>query len=273
MPPSTGSTSQVRLGTCSWSTSDWVGKVYLPGTKPVDYIAQYAQRFKTVEVDSSFYGTPRIGTIEGWRDRTPPEFIFSAKAPQVITHDKMLLDCQRELQEFLNAMTLLGDRLGPLVFQFPYYSKKTGVDEKTFLTRLDAFLPLLPRDSHRFVVEVRNKAWITKRLLALLREHHVTLAFIDHPWMHSPEWFSRHEELLTGDFAYFRWLGDRYGIEKLTKTWGEHVIDRRNDIARWVPAIKQILDKEIPVFGYFNSHYSGYAPGDVEILSELLGLR
>lgn len=263
----------MRLGTCSWSTSDWIGKIYAPGTKPADYIAQYAERFSTVEIDSSFYGTPRRSAIEGWRDRTPAEFVFSSKAPQAITHEKMLHDCGRELDEFLDAMSLLGGRLGPIVFQFPYYSKKTGVDERTFLARLAAFLPALPRDPYRFVVEVRNKAWITPRLLGILREHDVALAFIDHPWMHSPEWFARQDGLLTGRFAYFRWLGDRYGIEKLTKTWGEHVIDRRNDIARWTPVIKQILDREIPVFGYVNSHYSGYAPGDVEILSELLGLR
>ena len=272
MPLLSDGAPRVRLGTCSWSTSDWVGKVYAPDTKPVDYIAQYAKRYSTVEVDSSFCGTPRLTTVEGWRERTPSNFVFSAKVPQVITHDKFLGGCGRDVSEFLETMGALGERLGPIVFQFPYYAKKTGMDEKTFVARLASFLPSLPRDTHRFVVEVRNKAWITPRLLGVLREHEVTLAFIDHPWMHSPEWFARQEDLLTGRFAYFRWLGDRYGIEKLTKTWGEHVIDRRNDIGRWVPAIKQILDNEIPVFGYFNSHYSGYAPGDVDILSELLGL-
>jgi uncharacterized protein YecE (DUF72 family) len=182
-------------------------------------------------------------------------------------------NCERDLSEFLRVMDTLGPRLGPVVFQFPYFSKKYNVTETDFVRRLAPFLRALPRDGHRYVVEVRNKAWFRMPLLETLAEHEVTLALIDHPWMHRPETLMKIDGILTGRFAYIRWLGDRYGIEKITKIWNQHVIDRRKDLERWVPAIQMIIDKKLSVFGYVNSHYSGYAPGDVELLSELLGTR
>lgn len=262
----------IRLGTCSWSTSDWVGTVYSPSTRQADYIAEYALRYSTVEIDSTFYGTPRPATVEGWRDRTPESFLFSAKAPQVITHEKFLENCDRDLAEFLRTMDVLGLRLGPIVFQFPYYSKKYNVSESDFLKRLEPFVKSLPGDGHHYVVEVRNKSWIRPPLLNLLSEREVALALIDHPWMHPCEQLMKIPGLITGSFAYIRWLGDRYGIEKITKTWGAHVIDRKPDLLRWVPTIRSIMDTQKQVLGYINSHYSGYAPGDVDTLYALLGL-
>jgi len=264
---------KVRIGTCSWSTSDWVGKIYSAGTKQIDYIVEYAQRYNTVEIDSTFYGTPRSATVLGWAERTPESFLFSAKAPQLITHEKFLEKCERDLAEFLTTMDLLGPRLGAIVFQFPYYSKKYNVSESDFLARLAPFVRALPKDGHRFVVEVRNKAWIKAPLLDTLRESGVTLALIDHPWMHPSTTLMSIDGILTGHFAYIRLLGDRYGIEKITKTWGEHVVDRAKDLARWAPHIKKIVESKRSALTYVNSHYSGYAPGDVDSLYSLLGMK
>jgi uncharacterized protein YecE (DUF72 family) len=262
----------LRLGTCSWSTTDWVGTIYSPDTRPVDFISEYAKRFSTVEIDSTFYGTPRTSTIEGWRDRTPMDFLFAAKAPQIITHEKFLANCERDLSEFLDAMSILGPRLGPIVFQFPYYSKQKNVTERDFLNRLAPFLETLPKDRFTFIVEVRNRGWIKRDLLELLRGHNAALALIDHPWMARPAQLFSIDGIATGPCLYIRWLGDRYGIEKITKTWGAHVLDRRPSLQEWVPGIQRALARGQRVFGYINSHYSGYAPGDVGILLELLGL-
>jgi uncharacterized protein YecE (DUF72 family) len=266
MPPEAPS---IRLGTCSWSLREWIGKFYTT-TESTDFIRDYATKLSTVEIDSTFYGTPRRSTIEGWRDRTPETFVFAAKAPQLITHEKFLRDCERDLAEFLDAMSILGPRLGPILFQFPYYAraKKVGVNE--FLDRLTPFLDILPRDNFRFAVEIRNKAFLGDALFTTLRQRAIPLALIDHPYMPPPEYWLKAPDFLTGPFAYFRWLGDRYAIEKLTTKWNESLIDRKPDLLRWVPVIKHILDKRVPAMGYVNSHYSGYAPGDVETLSRLL---
>jgi len=112
----------LRLGTSSWSCQDWVGKFYAPGTPPKEFIDAYAHKLNTVEIDSTFYATPNKSTVEGWRDRTPEDFIFAAKAPQVITHEKFLADCGGDLNAFLKVMSILGPRLGPILFQFPYFA-------------------------------------------------------------------------------------------------------------------------------------------------------
>jgi uncharacterized protein YecE (DUF72 family) len=260
--------SLLRLGTSSWSCSDWVGKFYESGTDPKDFIASYARKLSTVEIDSTFYAIPRQSTVEGWRDRTPETFIFAAKAPQLITHEKFLADCGAELNAFLEVLSVLGPRLGPILFQFPYYSKASGVTREEFLRRLGSFLPSLP-GGYQWAVEVRNKTWIGRPLLDLLGESEVTLALIDHPWMSRPDSLFAMKGILTGPFAYIRWLGDRHGIEKMTTTWNETVVDRRSDLECWVPHLKELLEQRLPVFGYVNNHYAGFAPGTLELLQEL----
>lgn len=263
--------SHLRLGASSWSSKHWLGKLYPKGTKPGDFIVEYARHYSTVEIDSTFYGVPRHSTIEGWRGRTPEGFLFSAKAPKTITHDKFLENCKHELDHFVSAMAILADRLGPLLFQFPYFAKQRGVTEDDFLLRLKPFLALLPKSGFRFAVEVRNKAWINVRLFELLHEHNVALALIDHPWMSGPEQLFRHRDILTGEFAYIRWLGDRKGIEKITTTWNETIVDREGDLKRWAPPIKALLDQQKDVFGYVNNHYAGYAPDNVDQMKKILG--
>ena len=262
----------IRLGTCSWSAQSWVGPVYAAGTKSTDFITEYAQRFDTVEIDATFYRVPSRATVEAWRRKTPDGFLFSAKAPKTITHDKFLVDCQGDLEVFLSTMSLLEDKLGPLLFQFPYFAKRKGVTPQDFLDRLAPFLAALPQEGFRFAVEVRNKAWLGAPLFDLLRERGVALALIDHPWMPRPAALPGASELLTGPFAYVRWLGDRYAIEKLTTTWDAPILDRRADLQAWAPLLRSILDQPTPVVGYVNNHYSGHAPHDVRTLSQLLGL-
>ena len=91
--------------------------------KPRDFLSYYASQFKTVEVDSTFYRTPNFATVAGWHEKTPPDLIFAAKVPHVITHEKILVNCEAEFEEFVDRMHLLDEKLGPLLFQFPRFSK------------------------------------------------------------------------------------------------------------------------------------------------------
>jgi uncharacterized protein YecE (DUF72 family) len=269
-PPWRPDSPDIRLGTASWSSKEWEGGFYPPGTPPQRYIGEYSRRLPTVEIDSSFYGIPRRSSLESWRDQTPEGFLFAAKVPQVITHEKYLVDCEEDTEAFLRAISILGDRLGPILFQFQYYSRKKGMSSDDFYERLKPYVENLPREGFCYAVEVRNKTWIDNRLLDLLCEHRITLALIDHPYMYSPEELLAFENILTGNFAYVRWLGDRYAIEKITEVFNESVIDRRADLERWVPLIKHILDAQKPLFGYFNNHYSGYAIADAELFIDVL---
>jgi uncharacterized protein YecE (DUF72 family) len=161
----------ILLGTSAFTANGWEGSFYPKGMRSTDYLAFYAERFQTVEIDSTFYGCPSARTVSNWGARTPDDFIFSVKVPQVITHDKALVDCDAEFEEFVKTMDILGPKLGPIVFQFPSFDKWTFPKQDSFLTVLVPFLKKLPAD-HNFVVEIRNKNWQLRAVVGLLRHRH-----------------------------------------------------------------------------------------------------
>ena len=258
----------LRLGTSSWSSQDWVGVFYPAGTAPADFISEYAKHFDTVEVDSTFYRTPSPAMVRNWAARTPDGFLVAAKFPQVITHERVLVDCASEVSEFLKAMDLLGDKLGPLLIQFPYFNKQAFPQPHDFLLRLSNFLEQLPND-RAFAVELRNKYWINDRFLDLLRARNVALALIDHPWMTPVEQLVTGQDVVTANFAYLRWLGDRKGIEERTQRWDKIIIDRTREMETWIPIIRALLKRGINILGFFNNHYAGFAPGSIKLFREM----
>jgi uncharacterized protein YecE (DUF72 family) len=260
----------LRLGTSSWTAKGWEEVFYPPAIRDADRIAHYASHFPTVEVDATFYRIPSAAMVRNWAAKTPDGFVFAAKVPQTITHEKVLEHCEADMAAFLNAMGLLGPKLGPLLLQFGYFNKSSGVTRDVFLSRLDRFLATLPLKEVRFAVEIRNKAWFGGAYLDLLRTHGVCAALIDQSWMPPVEEQLRQGNVFTADFLYVRWLGDRKGIEEMTKTWTTRVIDRTEQMRAWVPPIKDALDRQMDVFGYVNNHYSGYAPADVQSFHEML---
>lgn len=258
----------LRLGTSSWSSEDWVGTFYPPGTPPADFLGVYARHFDTVEVDSTYYRIPADAMVRNWRARTPPGFTFAAKFPQVITHEKVMQDCGKELGEFLRVMSLLEDRLGPLLLQFPYFNKKAFAKPEDFLSRLIPFLADLP-SGFRYALEVRNKYWVNARLLDILRKKDIAFALIDHPWMTPVSQLAAKMDVVTADFAYVRWLGDRKGIEEKTVHWDRVIVDREEEMRTWIPIIRGLLKRRIQVMGYFNNHYAGFAPGSIELFGKV----
>ena len=260
--------ARLRIGTSSWTAPSWEGPFYPQGTPPAGYLAHYASEFDTVEVDATFYRIPSERTVDGWRERTPPGFLFAAKVPQVVTHEKILEACGEEMRAFLKVMGRLGDRLGPLLLQFRYFRKAEYPDPDPFIDRLEAFLPGLPKEM-RFAVEVRNKSFLTPRLFDLLRSHRVALALIDHPWFARIDAVMKMEGALTADFAYVRWLGDRKGIEKQTKSWDRLIVDRTGPLRSWAGAVRTMLENGQTVYGYFNNHYAGYAVGSARMFRDI----
>ena len=188
--------------------------------------------------------------------------------PQVITHEKLLVDCAEELAAFLKAMDELGDRLGPLLFQFPYFKRDVFPSLDSFLERLRPFLARLP-GGKPYALEVRNRSWVSSPLLDLLRGHGIAYAIIDHPWMPTIEDLLKKHDPVTAEFAYVRWLGDRKGIEERAKTWEKLIVDRTAEMERWVSALTRLLERDIHIYGFFNNHYAGHAPGSIALLREI----
>ena len=256
------------IGTSAFTAAGWEGTFYPPGTKPADYLRYYAQHFNSVEEDTTFYQIPSLSTVKGWNEKTPKGFIFAAKIPQVITHEKVLVDCDDDMAQFMKVMDALGEKLGPLLFQFGYFNKKAFVGVNDFLARLRPFLKKLPK-GHRFAVEIRNKNWLVPQFVETLRERGAALALIDQAWMPRPaQWFEKLDPI-TADFTYVRWLGDRKGIEWQTKTWDKVIVDWSRDLAEWVEVLKTVHKRKIQIFAFANNHYAGYGPGTVELFWEL----
>src|SRR5712692_10984294 len=132
------------IGTSAFTAVGWEGSFYPKGAKPAEFLSYYARHFNSVEIDSTFYRCPSASTVRGWASKTPDGFVFAAKVPQVITHEKVLVDCDAEFEEFIDRMKLLGAKLGPLVFQFPHFDKYQFKTASEFIPRLRLFLGRLP---------------------------------------------------------------------------------------------------------------------------------
>ena len=151
----------ITIGTCGWSYKDWQGVLYPEHLGPADYLSYYAEKYPIVEVDSTFYRLPSLRMVQGWNDQTPDGFRFSLKVPQVITHEKLLVDCQEEAAAFWAAVRLLGEKLRCAVLQFGYFNRQAFAGQAAFLERLDPFLAKWPADVP-VAVEIRNKSWMSK---------------------------------------------------------------------------------------------------------------
>jgi len=243
----------IHLGTLGWSYSFWKGKFYPQKIASKDFLAYYATQFSTVEVDSTFYRIPTEQAITNWRNQTPPGFLFSLKFPGIITHIKMLRDCQRETSVFLERVKLLEEKLGPLLLQFP---PNFGVER---MPDLADFLRKLPKPN-RYVVEIRDESFLGEDFYSLLKANDAALAWVDSPKMPPTN-------EVTSDFLYLRWEGDR---KKVKGTIGQIEADTRNSLRLWAGKIKPFLVGQTQVFGYFSKYYSGFPPSDIRSLSSLL---
>jgi uncharacterized protein YecE (DUF72 family) len=256
-----------RIGTSAFTAAGWPGTFYPEGMKPADYLTYYATKFDTVEIDSTFYRTPTATMVNGWAAKTPKGFLIAAKVPQAITHEKCLEDCEKDVAEFLATMDLLGsEKLGPLLFQFPYFNKDAFMSGDEFLARLKPFLKKLPK-GYQFAVEIRNKNWLDERFADTLRERNVALVLQDQLWMPLPA--AMKFDYITASFTYVRLLGDRKGIELKTKVWDKIIVNRSKELRTWVDVCQQTVKRGVSTFVYVNNHYAGNAPKTVEQFKKL----
>jgi uncharacterized protein YecE (DUF72 family) len=165
----------------------------------------------------------------------------------------MLQQCGDEVKVFIERISQLRNKLGPLLLQFP----STFKPEHLHLLR--DFLPTLPK-KHRFVVEVRNRKLLEGDFYSVLKENGVALALVDSPFMPSVE-------VMPTDFAYVRWEGDRRKVKGLQ---GQVEFDRTSSIKEWAERVKALLGTSKDVFGYFSKYYSGYPSNDADQLLSLI---
>lgn len=189
------------VGTSGFAYKEWKGSFYPPKLPNAEMLSYYAERLPAVEINNTFYRMPRREMLSGWADRVPEGFRFVLKASRRITHMQRLKDAGENVQFLLSQAAVLGDRLGPLLFQLPPFLKKD-------VERLAAFLPLIPKN-RRAAFEFRNVTWFEDDVFALLREHNAALCFADTGGADDAPWTP------TADWGYLRLRREAYGPNDL----------------------------------------------------------
>ena len=253
-------TAKIFLGTQGWNYEGWTGPFYPRGASAKELLTLYSKVFDTVEIDSTFYANPSENSVLGWAARTPPGFVFSLKVPSEITHKNRLRDSSEPLNQFVDRIRLLGDKLGCALIQLP---PDFSPSEHRALS---AFIKSLP-SGVRFAVEFRDSRWLNEATIATLGERNVALALVDSRWINRDMSF-RLIENYTADFAYVRWLG----LRDLTD-FSRIQIERTHELGQWASAFEQLKSTVQVVFGYFNNHYQGHSPASCNQFKRMIGLK
>jgi uncharacterized protein YecE (DUF72 family) len=167
----------VFVGTSGWIYKEWAGVFYPKKLPKTGELAYYAKTFNTVEINATFYRLPQESMVQGWYQRSPPDFIFAVKGSRFLTHIKRLKGNRESIKKFFDRAKLLKEKCGPILWQLPPTLK---FDPKL----LNAFLKKLPR-RYRHAVEFRHPSWYeNEESFAILREHnmaHVSVSSLKMP--------------------------------------------------------------------------------------------
>jgi uncharacterized protein YecE (DUF72 family) len=201
------------VGTSGWSYRHWLRRFYpdkLPAREQLPFLAE---RFATVEINYSYYQLPPRTTFEAWRARSPEGFVFAVKASRYLTHLKKLNEPEEPLQRLLDHAGGLGEKLGPILFQFPRFWDR-------HLPRLSAFLEALrAHPGHRYAFEFRHASWLVPEVYDLLRREQAALCL-------PIGWGIPLDVQLTADWTYVRFHGGEHGIgfsDEELRPWAERL--------------------------------------------------
>ncbi|MFQ5950640.1 MAG: DUF72 domain-containing protein [Candidatus Geothermarchaeales archaeon] len=243
---------QLLLGTSGWSYREWEGPFYESSKERK--LARYAEIFPVAEINSTFYAYPSRGLVWGWVKNTPDEFVFTAKLPRLITHDKMLQvseGAHMDLKSFVDVMQPLkaAGKLGCLLIQLP-----PSFDYRP--EELGQFFEVLP-EGFDFAIEFRNLSWLRGETWELLRDYSVAYTTVDEPLLPP----TVH---LTADFGYIRWHG------RGQRPWFNYRY-RSEELEPWVPKVEEVTSSTKKTFGFFNNHFHGFAVENGLQILEMLG--
>jgi uncharacterized protein YecE (DUF72 family) len=196
---------RILVGTSGWSYKEWKGSFYPDALPADDMLRYYASRLPAVEINNSFYRIPKEKVLLDWAAQVPPEFRFVLKASRRITHINRLADADTSLPYFLQTVNVLGDRLGPTLFQCPPTLKKD-------MARLTDFLGRVPR-TWRAALEFRHESWFDEDVYEALRTHDIALVTVDEDEGTSPL-------VPTASWGYLRLRRAEYADSELTEWAG-----------------------------------------------------
>jgi uncharacterized protein YecE (DUF72 family) len=162
---------KIHIGTSGFGYKEWKGKFYPAKIDPKEMLRYYSEKLGAVEINNTFYHMPTEGILTSWTEQVPDNFIFAFKAPQVITHLKQLRNVSEETDYLFRTLSLLGTKLGSVLFQFP---KSFRVNQPA----LEAFLSLIPGNIS-CAFEFRSPSWIDAEIIAMLHKKGCILCIED----------------------------------------------------------------------------------------------
>jgi uncharacterized protein YecE (DUF72 family) len=231
----------IWVGTSGFQYPEWKGKFYPETLSTAKMLPYYSAHFSTTEINYSFRRIPSEKTLTNWFAATPPQFRFSLKAPQEITHFRKLQDCEDVLGRFCDALKSLGDKLGPVLFQLPPFLREDNALLKDFLSKLPAGL--------QCAFEFRHDSWFNDKTFAALKAKNAALCIADTEKLTTPV-------TVTANYSYFRLRNPAYTDA---------------DISRWAKVIAaQKTQKNI--YGYFKHEETGTGPKFARQLLDELGI-
>ena len=241
---------KVHVGTSGWSYAHWHGVLYPHGVSPRERLDYYLLRYRTAELNSSYYRWPADASFSRWRRRLPEDFTLSVKAPGLLTHVSRLYGPERWLARVAGSLSRLGGKLGVLLVQLPPGFAYDHARLAYFLDRVPAGL--------RVAVEFRHPSWHREEVFGLLERHgagycvmsgaglpcvlRATAPFV-YVRLHGPD----HEHLYAGSYP-------------------------EQDLRWWACRIREWVSTGREVFVYFNNDGGGNAVRNAAALKAILGL-
>lgn len=243
----TSSPSIFFTGTSGWTYDHWRGTFYPPDLPKSRWFDYYAARFNAVEINATFYGAFKDQTYLKWKERAPQGFGYVLKAPQTITHRKLLKDAQEEIQAFSRSAALLGGAFEMILLQV---APSQPYDPGLLRSALEAFA-----DPGRVAVEFRSRRWYNPEIENLLAATGTAFCNVDSPGQELTE-------TLTSRRAYLRlhgrarWYSSNYSDEEL---------------AQVAALARRLVERGAErVYTFFNNDLGTYAPYNAATLHQLL---
>lgn len=239
--------ADVYIGTSGWHYKHWRGRFYPEDLASAEWLAYYAQRLHTVEVNNSFYRLLRAEVAATWYRNTPADFCFAIKASRLITHLKRLKDAGDALAIFFDSLKNFNDKTGPILFQLPPRWRCN-------LERLEGFLKILPKD-YRYTFEFRDPSWHSPTVAALLVQHGAAFCIYQLAGFTTPL-------TVTANFVYLRLHGPTDA-----KYQGDY---SEQELREWARHIRRWRRQAKDVYIYFDNDQAAYAAKNALELQALL---
>lgn len=233
------------VGTSGWQYAHWRRAFYPERLPQREWLPYFAQRFRTVEVNNTFYNLPEKTVFEHWRLNTPDDFCFAVKMSRYLTHLKRLHDPEEPVKRFMERASALGPKLGPVLIQLPPRFK---ANLELLDATLERFAPPV-----RVAIEFRDPSWFTQETKDLLQRHRVALCLADSPRRKQPVW-------RTADWGFVRF---HEGTGPAAPGYQREVLQR------WVGVIAHAWRPGEDVYAYFNNDAAGYAVKNATTFAEL----